>query len=60
MTDRHNVIFHLILAGMLANLASNLVSRQSIYERLKNQYLHELTKEEKNVDEEPPTQTPAQ
>jgi len=42
MTDRHNVIFHLILAGMLANLATRIVGRQSIYEFLKQEYLTEL------------------
>jgi H+/Cl- antiporter ClcA len=45
MTDRHNVIFHLILAGMLANLATNIVGRQSIYEQLKQQYVREVSQE---------------
>lgn len=43
MTDRHNVIFHLILAGMVASLVSILVDRHSLYDRLKVQYVHDLT-----------------
>ena len=46
MTDRHNVIFHLILAGMIANLATNVVGTQSIYEQLKQQYLKEVQGEQ--------------
>lgn len=46
MTDRHNVIFHLMLAGMVASLAALLVDRHSFYDHLKYQYMHELVKEE--------------
>ncbi|GAB4094521.1 voltage-gated chloride channel family protein [Flaviaesturariibacter terrae] len=35
MTDRHNVIFQLLLAGMIASLAANLVDRHSFYEQMK-------------------------
>lgn len=42
MTDRHNVIFHLMLAGMLSGLVSLLVDRRSFYDRLKVQYLKEI------------------
>jgi H+/Cl- antiporter ClcA len=42
MTDRHNVIFHLMLAGLLASLSSFLIDRRSFYDRLKHQYLHEV------------------
>jgi H+/Cl- antiporter ClcA len=42
MTDRHNVIFQLMLAGMVASLSSHLIDRHSLYERLKVQYMHEL------------------
>jgi H+/Cl- antiporter ClcA len=45
MTDRHNVIFHLMLAGMLASLVSLLVDRRSFYDRLKVQYLAEINNE---------------
>jgi H+/Cl- antiporter ClcA len=42
MTDRHNVIFHLMLAGMLSSLASLLIDRRSFYDHLKVQYLKEI------------------
>lgn len=42
MTDRHSVIFHLMLAGMVASLASFLVDRHSFYDRLKMRYLEKL------------------
>lgn len=46
MTNRHNVIFHLILAGMLASLASMLIDKHSVYERLKIKYIAELRQED--------------
>jgi len=46
MTDRHNVIFHLMLAGMAASLAAMLVDKHSFYDHLKYQYVHELVKED--------------
>jgi H+/Cl- antiporter ClcA len=54
MTDRHNVIFHLMLAGMVASLVSLLVDKHSFYEHLKLQYMHELIKEheQKEMKEE--------
>jgi H+/Cl- antiporter ClcA len=42
MTDRHNVIFHLILAGMIASLISILIDKHSLYDHLKVQYIKEL------------------
>jgi H+/Cl- antiporter ClcA len=42
MTDRHNLIFYLMLAGMLAGIASALVDRHSLYDHLKVQYLREV------------------
>jgi H+/Cl- antiporter ClcA len=47
MTDRHNVIFHLILAGMVASLVSILVDKHSLYDHLKVQYIRDLNEEEK-------------
>jgi H+/Cl- antiporter ClcA len=41
MTDRHSLIFYLMLAGMLAGLVSALVDRHSFYDHLKMQYLRE-------------------
>jgi chloride channel protein, CIC family len=46
MTDRHNVIFHLMLAGMVASLVSMLIDKHSFYDHLRFQYVHELVKEE--------------
>ena len=42
MTDRHNVIFHLILAGMIASLVSILIEKHSLYDHLKVQYIKDL------------------
>lgn len=49
MTNRHNVIFHLILAGMLASLVSMAIDKHSLYERLKVRYMREVLEEEKVV-----------
>ncbi|HYK44196.1 MAG TPA: chloride channel protein [Parafilimonas sp.] len=45
MTDRHDVIFHLMLAGMVASLVSFVIDKHSLYDHLKFQYMHELTRE---------------
>jgi len=50
MTNRHNVIFHLILAGMVASLVSLLIDKHSMYEHLKVQYVKELTHDEAPVE----------
>lgn len=46
MTDRHSVIFYLILAGMVSGLVSVLIDKRSLYDHLKHQYLEELQDEE--------------
>lgn len=46
MTDRHNVIFHLMLAGMVASLVAMIIDRHSFYDHLKYQYLREIVGEE--------------
>lgn len=43
MTNRHNVIFHLILAGTIASLVSVLIDRHSLYDQLKVIYIRVLT-----------------
>jgi len=58
MTDRHNVIFHLMLAGMVASLVAMIVDKHSFYDHLKYQYLREIVGEEgeelmRPHDEEP-------
>ncbi|MBB5394205.1 chloride channel protein [Mucilaginibacter sp. AK015] len=42
MTDRHSVIFHLILAGMIASLVSIIIDKHSLYDHLKTQYIKDL------------------
>ncbi len=39
MTDRHSVIFFLMLAGLVSNAAARSISQHSLYERLKPAYL---------------------
>ena len=55
MTDRHSVIFHLMIAAMIANLAAMMVEEHSFYEVLKKQYLQELRNNEvsDNIDSGP-------
>jgi len=45
MTDRHSLIFYLMLAGMISSIFSLLVSRYSLYASLKQGYLKELRKQ---------------
>ncbi|MDR6486981.1 H+/Cl- antiporter ClcA [Chryseobacterium vietnamense] len=51
MTDRHSLIFHLMLAGMVSSIASILVSRHSLYDVLKVNFLAEIrSKNEQNPE----------
>jgi H+/Cl- antiporter ClcA len=52
MTDRHNVIFHLMLAGMTASLIATVIDNHSLYDRLKVGYIHDIHHED--IDEKPP------
>lgn len=45
MTDRHSLIFYLMLAGMMSSIASILVSRHSLYEVIKIGFLKEVRNE---------------
>lgn len=47
MTDRHSLIFYLMLSGMVSTLISTLVSRKSLYDELKTIYLNELNEKTK-------------
>jgi chloride channel protein, CIC family len=49
MTDRHNVIFHLMIAGLVASIVSMLIDKHSLYDHLKVHWMHDLHHE----DEEP-------
>jgi len=42
MTDRHSLIFHLMLAGMVSSIVSILVSRHSLYDVIKVNFLKEI------------------
>jgi H+/Cl- antiporter ClcA len=51
MTDRHNVIFYLILAGMIASLAAYIIDRHSLYDHLRAEYLHDIRSKNRMPDE---------
>jgi H+/Cl- antiporter ClcA len=42
MTNSHDIIFYLMITALTANLISNLVSKHSFYDHLKDQYIHEV------------------
>ena len=46
MTDRHSVIFYLMIAGTIAGIFARLIDRHSFYDHLKLQYMHELQHED--------------
>jgi H+/Cl- antiporter ClcA len=43
MTDRHNVIFILMIAALLANIVSLLIDKHSFYDQLKQGYIREVS-----------------
>lgn len=45
MTDRHSVIFHLMLAALISNIAALLIDKHSFYEQLKKGYVEEALSE---------------
>ena len=42
MTNTHNVIFHIMMAALIANLISSYISKESLYEQLEHNYLRQL------------------
>jgi H+/Cl- antiporter ClcA len=46
MTDRHSVIFHLMLAALVSNIAALLVDKHSFYEQLKKGYMEDALRNE--------------
>jgi H+/Cl- antiporter ClcA len=46
MTDRHNLIFYLMLAGMFAGMVSLLIDKHSLYDHLKVRYLKQIEADE--------------
>ena len=49
MTDRHNLIFHLMLASMVASIVAIIVDRHSLYDHLKIDYIHDLHHEDEKA-----------
>lgn len=43
MTDRHSLIFYLMLAGMISSIVSVVIDRHSFYDHMKFHYLREVT-----------------
>ncbi len=41
MTDRHSIVFYLMLAAMAASLFAHLIDKHSLYDRIKDMYLDE-------------------
>jgi H+/Cl- antiporter ClcA len=46
MTDRHNLIFYLMLAGLFAGMVSLLIDKHSFYDHMKVRYLRQIETEE--------------
>jgi H+/Cl- antiporter ClcA len=46
MTDRHNLIFYLMLAGMFAGMVALLIDKHSLYDHLKVRYLRQIETED--------------
>jgi H+/Cl- antiporter ClcA len=53
MTDRHNMIFYLMLAGLIASLAAIVIDKHSFYDHLKFQYMRQLEKEDQQIIAQP-------
>ena len=49
MTDRHNLIFYLMLAGMVAGMISLLIDKHSLYDHLKVRYLKDIELESQRM-----------
>lgn len=45
MTDRHSVIFYLMVAALVANLAALVIDKKSFYDRLSKQFIAEVEKD---------------
>ena len=50
MTDRHNIIFQLMLAGMMAGITSVIVDKHSLYDHLKVQYMQDILQDTAMAD----------
>lgn len=50
MTDEHNVIFHLMMAGIIASLVALFIDRRSLYDHIKEYYLKDGLQEQNDAD----------
>jgi H+/Cl- antiporter ClcA len=48
MTDRHSVIFHLMLAALISHIAALIIDKNSFYDQLKKGYIEEEMKAEQS------------
>ncbi|MEZ4907071.1 MAG: hypothetical protein R2771_05395 [Saprospiraceae bacterium] len=48
MTDRHSVIFFLMMGAILANLIAANVDKYSLYDHLKDKYYDDVLKSKSN------------
>ena len=46
MTDRNNLILHLMLASIIASIVSMIIDKHSLYDYLKTQYIREMQQDE--------------
>jgi H+/Cl- antiporter ClcA len=53
MTDRHSVVFSLILAGLIASVFANFVDKHSFYDHLKDRYLKDAYDEHADNNPQP-------
>ncbi|MDE3211809.1 MAG: chloride channel protein, partial [Bacteroidota bacterium] len=50
MTDRHNVIFQMMIAGLVASIISLFVDKHSLYDHIGVHFLHDLQHEDDPVE----------
>ncbi|RYY00850.1 MAG: chloride channel protein, partial [Gammaproteobacteria bacterium] len=49
MTDRHSVIFQLLVAALVSNIAALLIAKHSFYETLKKDYIKDVLAEKEKL-----------
>jgi len=57
MTDRHSVIFHLMIAALIANIAALVIDEHSFYEQLKEGYIRSVMNESVKASNEADDET---
>jgi H+/Cl- antiporter ClcA len=56
MTDRHSVIFHLMIAALLSNIAALIIDKHSFYEQLKKDYVEDAIADNQDTTNSLPVQ----